>query len=178
MEKPETVFSGFKNKVVYELTLNPQQQHENSPLRPIHCRAGVRTLLKERLHPYANYYLYGEISEPRRTSKYEQFPRIHYHGIVIFHDVVGFLLYGHYKLQNATSYCFSDFRLTIWQHYCEKQQSLISHTLKIIATDKWLSIIERSEHPPQVPKKNEGKVSVRAQRVFPDEHEANAEFKL
>lgn len=124
MSQTPQYFSGYKNNVCFELTINSEQQFEMKPNRNVSVRTWVKDHLKSHLLPYADYYLVPEISEPRKTEKYNEnkFPRIHFHGIVKFHDFISFLMNSHVRFTKGIAYCFSDLRYEYWTSYMLKQE--------------------------------------------------------
>lgn len=118
----------YLNGQTREITINPSQQFLGESGRIGRVRREIAVIAHTCLKPYATYTLYLEVSEPHvnctQESKYYQFPRVHVHGIVKFHDVIGFLETGFHKMAGLALFTINFHDPEYWNAYCSKQAEL------------------------------------------------------
>lgn len=151
----------YVNGQTREITINPSQQFQWDPLRRTLMRVELAALAYKYLKPYADYTLYIEYSEPHVNCTQEiknfQFPRIHVHGVIRFHDVLGFLDIGFIGLASHSLFTINFHDPEYWNAYCTKWSSV------------WLNyplfrpIITSNEKVPKADLKNLGLDSNRKQ---------------
>lgn len=118
----------YVNGQTLEITINPIQQFCQEPLRHILARRELAGLATKYLKPYADYTLYMEYSEPHVNvhgkTQAPQFPRVHVHGIVKFHNILGFLNIGWFGLQDNSLFTINFHDPEYWSVYCKKWSSV------------------------------------------------------
>ncbi len=139
MSQPTEITTFYKNDIAYEITINPcdSLQSFDDPLRAIRIHSSFKKQICTPLFTdYSKFIFFPEISEPKSSHKHGPQCRIHYHGIIIFTDVIGFLIHSFSQLSKYTSFQFNDFRPDYWPIYITKQYTLIRPLLKVIYNDK------------------------------------------
>lgn len=118
----------YVNGQTREITINPNQQFLCEVARVGRVRREIASIAALCLKPYADYTLYLEISEPHvnctQEAKYYHFPRVHVHGIVKFHDVIGFLETGFHKMAGLALFTINQYDPEYWTAYSTKQAEL------------------------------------------------------
>lgn len=141
----------FQNGIRYELTVNPDDNHQfyESPLRHVRLSEFMRQFFMTHFDSLSNYHLIPEISEIQHSNKMGPYPRIHYHGVIIFYDVYTFLLFNQYKLSKFSDFQFNLFRPDYWPKYITKQSPIINYqktkvisniSLKYLIDEKYQNI--------------------------------------
>lgn len=92
-EKIEKKMIRFKNDIWYSITINPDDdcQYQGKPDRFFKLK---QLMFLQRVNWFmgvADMILYPDLSYPERLIR-QSYPRMHYHGIIKFNDVLKFLL--------------------------------------------------------------------------------------
>lgn len=121
----------YKKGTTYEITINPDdtRQKLKSEFRLREVITTFRNLAHNMSNQGINIVLYPEISEPQNVVN-GSFPRIHFHGTVLFVDdyAVGqYLLKYLPLLSNISSTQINPFRETYWPKYITKQMPLMKY---------------------------------------------------
>jgi len=131
MEIPNTP---IKNGIEFSFTLNPNDKHQffGRVARTGVATISHRTNIAEHIRPYIQkLQLFPEYSFPLKSGKTTHGPRLHYHGTIVFKNIIGFLESGYYQL---TKWCNIDFDSiedpSYWKSYCIKDQNVMKDFYK------------------------------------------------
>ncbi len=126
----------FKEKMKYEVTINPNDKHQwfSRPRRLELFVMNIQHLLVTALDNYKiKYKLWIELSEPKAINKEDMKKcssgaRLHLHGYLYFENslVVGeFLLKSQYYLSRWADIQVNSYRDDYWPDYCKKQKAVM-----------------------------------------------------
>lgn len=131
----------YKNGIAYECTLNPDDKHQylGDPIREVRVTAHMRELLRTSLHDIADYYFKPELSDVQHGQKHSSGPRLHYHGVIIFKDVLQFMLTRFHNLIQSCSIQVNYYRPDHWPEYMQKQSFLTKGRIKSLSNNSVVS---------------------------------------
>lgn len=115
----------YKTNTFYSITINPDNNHQGNLKQGAHGRmVQVKTLLWDVFNKYPEIYhiLHLDISEP--TSIRPSYPRIHFHGVILFRTNIAIRLWLVEVLYKLKNWCNIDIDtisdIKIWESYCKK----------------------------------------------------------
>lgn len=114
----------YHNGVKYSLTINPDDtlQFKNGQGRMAHVRVCVMEMLSEYVHYMSDIDLRIDISYPS-AIRAGSYPRVHFHGTVIFRDILSFLLSIDPHLRSSVEIDTID-DPSYWKQYCRKLEKV------------------------------------------------------
>lgn len=121
----------FRPKVIYTITINPEEQHEKQPDRVDRVVRDVRRKLDKLC---LQYNVYAECSNPLSPVKHK-FPRIHFHGIILFENmgqISKWYNQDYFKMSDIGYFEIDTLGcIKTWHQYCTKEQEV----MKVIAKE-------------------------------------------
>lgn len=120
----------FRPKVIYTITINPEEQHEKQNNRVDRVIRDTRRKLDKLC---LQYNVYAECSSPLSPVKHK-FPRIHFHGIILFENysqISKWYNEDYFKLSELGYFEIDTLGcIQKWHQYCTKEQDIMKHLTK------------------------------------------------